>query len=250
MWWRNNPRAFRSVRDQSGEVAGFYLMFDPATIDPALLEQDRIVAQWWKHLGDEPVADKQRTLFLRRWLSRDDGEVPSSVQAACWLDVKRTYMEMRPHLRRVYLTLQDFTPYGAVAQRLGFQPLEGETQLGGNGYTSAMLDFGPSSVDGWLASLGTAELGMQEELLDSQAHELVLDGQRVKLTKLEFEVFQYLYDRKGIVLARASLVEEVWGWKYSGSNVVEAVVRTLRKKLGDRSSAIETIRGTGYRFRQ
>jgi len=250
MWWRKHPQAFHAVRDQNDEVAGFYLMFDPSTIDPALLKQDCIVAQWWKHLGDEPVPDKQCTLFLRRWLSRDDGEKPSSVQAACWLDIKRTYMEMRPQLRRVYLTLRDLTPYGPVAQRLGFQQLEGETQLGGNVYTSAMLDLGPSSVDGWLASLAAAELGMQEEVLDAQAHELVLDGERVKLTKLEFELFQYLYDRKGMVVSRASLVEDVWGWKHTGSNVVEAVVRTLRKKLDNRSSAIETIRGTGYRFRQ
>jgi DNA-binding response OmpR family regulator len=111
------------------------------------------------------------------------------------------------------------------------------------------LDLGPASVDGWLASLGAAELGVQQEMLDAQAHELVLNGQRVKLTKLEFEVFQYLYERPGIVVSRASLVEDVWGWKQTGSNVVEAVVRTIRKKLGDRSSTIETIRGTGYRFR-
>jgi DNA-binding response OmpR family regulator len=158
-------------------------------------------------------------------------------------------MEMRPQLRRVYLTLHDLTPYGPVAQRLGFQPLAGD-QLVDIRYTSAMLDFGSASVDGWLASLGAAELGVEQEMLDAQAHELVLDGQRVKLTKLEFEVFQYLYERKGVVVSRASLVEDVWGWKHTGSNVVEAVVRTLRKKLGDRSAAIETIRGTGYRFRK
>jgi DNA-binding response OmpR family regulator len=112
-----------------------------------------------------------------------------------------------------------------------------------------MLDFGPSSVDGWLARLGAAELGVEEEMLDAQAHELVLDGKRVKLTKLEFEVLQYLYHRKGVGVSRALLVEDVWGWKHTGSNVVEAVVRSLRKKLGNKSSLIETIRGLGYRFR-
>jgi DNA-binding response OmpR family regulator len=45
------------------------------------------------------------------------------------------------------------------------------------------------------------------------------------------------------------LIEDVWGWKQTGSNVIEAVIRSLRKKLGDRASAIETIRGSGYRFR-
>jgi len=42
----------------------------------------------------------------------------------------------------------------------------------------------------------------------------------------------------------------VWGWKHTSSNVVEAVVRTLRKKLGDKSSLIDTIRGSGYRLRK
>jgi hypothetical protein len=249
MWWSRVPQAFHVVRDEAGNVAGFYLMFDPATIDPMLLQSDAIVERWWAHLTDDPVPDNQRVLFLRRWLSREEGERPCSVQAACWLDIKRAYMEMRPLLRRVYLTLRDLSVYAPVAQRLCFQPLAGETNLSGTVYTSAMLDFGPSSVDGWLSVLGAAELGVEEEMLDPQAHELMLDGKRVKLTKLEFEVFQYLYQRKGVGVSRASLIEDVWGWKHTGSNVVEAVVRSLRKKLGDRSSSIETIRGLGYRFR-
>ena len=249
LWWNRLPQAFHVVRDEAGQVTGFYLMFDPTTIDSTLLHDDAIVESWWNHLTDDPLTDKQRVLFLRRWLSRADGERPCPVQAACWLDIKRTYMEMRPLLRRVYLTLHDLSVYAPIAQRLGFQTLAGETELSGTSYISAMLDFGPASVDGWLAGLGTAELGIEEEMLDAQAHELVLEGKRVKLTKLEFEVFQYLYHRKGTAVTRASLVEDVWGWKHTGSNVVEAVVRSLRKKLGDRSSLIETIRGLGYRFR-
>jgi DNA-binding response OmpR family regulator len=158
-------------------------------------------------------------------------------------------MVIRPSLRRVYLTLNDLEPYGRVAETLGFEPLSGERVLSGAPYYSVMLDFGPGSVDGWLAALGAAELNIEQELLDPQAHELVLNGNRVKLTKLEFDVFQYLYDRKGIAVSRASLVEDVWGWKQTGSNVIEAVMRTLRKKLGDKSTSIETIRGLGYRFR-
>ncbi len=34
-----------------------------------------------------------------------------------------------------------------------------------------------------------------------------------------------------------------------GSNVVDAVIHTLRKKLGGKASMIETVRGVGYRFR-
>jgi DNA-binding response OmpR family regulator len=35
-----------------------------------------------------------------------------------------------------------------------------------------------------------------------------------------------------------------------GSNVIEVAVGSIRRKLGDRSSAVETVRGMGYRFIQ
>jgi hypothetical protein len=114
-WWHNVPQAFHVARDQTGDVAGYYFMFDPTSVEPSLLQRDPLASKWWEHLSHAPVPENQRALFLRRWLSRDDGEKPSSVQATCWLDIKRTYMEMRPQLRRVYLALSDLTPYGPVA---------------------------------------------------------------------------------------------------------------------------------------
>ena len=250
LWWSRTPHAFQVARDDGGQVAGFYLMFDPASIDPQLQEGDPLVKYWSNHLTGNPPGDGQRVLFLRRWLSREEGERPGPVQAACWLDIKRTYLEMRPQLRRVYLGLRDLSIYAPVAVKLGFQPLAEQIDLSGATYTSAMLDFGPASVDGWLSRLGAAELGVAEGILDHQSHELLIDGKRVKLTKLEFEVFAYLYQRQGTGVSRAALVEDVWGWKHTGSNVVEAVMRSLRKKLGERADSLETIRGLGYRFRK
>src|SRR5262245_25388571 len=249
--WKQVPHCIQVARDSANQVAGFYVMFDPASINSSLLTNDPILQQWCNHIRSEPVPDKQQVLFLRRWLAREHGEKPSSVQAACWLDIKRVYMEMRPRLRRVYLCLEDLAKYAPVALKLGFQPLpDYAVKIGGTLYSSAVLDFGPQSVDGWLSGLAAAELGIDEqEPFDRQDHELVLGDNRVKLTKLEFEVFVYLYQHKGKAVTRAALIEDVWGWKQTGSNVIEAVVRSLRKKLGARASAIETIRGSGYRFR-
>jgi hypothetical protein len=252
LWLERMPEAFHVARNEDGAVEGFYLMFDSADAGSDRPVDDPIVEQWRRHLGDHAIVGNERVLFLRRWLSRECGERPSPVQAAFWLDIKRTYMEMRPHLRRVYLALSDLAAYAPVAQRLGFQILEGsDVQLEGAAYQSAVLDFGPLSVDGWLTRLAANELGVEvdEDWIDLDAHEVVLDGTRVKLTKLEFDLFVYLYRRKGRAVTRASLVEDVWGWKQTGSNVVEAVVRSLRKKLGSRKSLIETIRGSGYRYR-
>lgn len=116
--------------------------------------------------------------------------------------------------------------------------------------TSHVLDFGPASVDGWLTRIVATELQVEDDsILDVAQHQLVLGDRRVPLTKLEFDVFQYLYERPGSVVERAALLRDGWGYDYAGgSNVIEALVKSLRHKLGDRSAAIETVRGLGYRF--
>ena len=100
-----------------------------------------------------------------------------------------------------------------------------------------MLDFGPGSFDGWLSDLVVNELGLRpEEILDTAARELVNEEERVALTALEFGVLTYLRQREGKAVSRAELLGEVWEQRAnSGSNVVDVVVRSLRRKLGVRA---------------
>jgi AAA ATPase domain len=250
--WSDAPETFSVARDRKGTVAGFYCAFDPRAIRAQAYGEDPVVRSWLNHLEDHPIPRKQRVFFLRRWLSLREGEAPSAVQAACWLDVKRRYLEMRPDLRRVYLTVRDLAPYALAAVKLGFQVLADATvHAESEAYQSAMLDFGPASVDGWLARLVAAELGVEEGgLLDSAARELVIDGRRVGLTKLEFGVMEYLTRREGEAVSRVALLENVWGQSFDGgSNVVDVVIRGLRKKLANRAALIEAVQGVGYRLR-
>jgi hypothetical protein len=252
-WWRHLPNAFNAVRDRNGAVSGYYYMFNPATVKRSLFKEDPVILSWWEHLQEDPIPKKQQALFIRRWLGREMGEAPSPVQAACWLDIKRTYIEQRHYLRRVYVTVQDPNPYVPVLQTLGFKVLEHiDVQLDGNRYFSAVLDFGPDMVSGWLSGLVDTEVGIEHDgILDIDACELVIEGQRVGLTPLEFKVMNYLYHHEGKVCTRASLLDDVWGIKYEGgSNVVDAVIRSLRKKLSEKASLIETVSGMGYRFRK
>jgi hypothetical protein len=163
--------------------------------------------------------------------------------------VKRKYVELRPILRRVYLALNDLAPYAAAAQKLGFRLIEGD---GNKDYRSAMLDFGPSSVDGWLGRIVAAELGIEDDgMLDCAARELVVNGKRVGLSKLEFGVIEFLYRRSGEAVSRSSLLTQIWEQTYDGGgNVVDVVIRSLRKKLGERASLIETVHGVGCRLRR
>ena len=211
-----------------------------------------MVQAWSGHLREHPLARGQQALGLRRWLAADRGEAPGAAQAACWLDVKRAYMALRPALRRIYVVVQDVPAYWPVVERLGFRPIaESPVRLDGVDYTTVALDFGPGSVDGWLASLVADELGVADEpTLDEDARELSVQGQRVALTPLEFALLQHLRQREGRTVSRPELLREVWATEFTGgSNVVDAVVRSLRHKLGPAAIVVETVRGSGYRLR-
>ena len=252
-WWAKLPECFRVIRARDGSVAGFYCMADAASIGPLLRREDLLVQAWQTYLDKDPVPREARVLLLRRWLSVEHGESPSPVQAACWLDIKRTYMELRPRLRRVLTTVREPAPYGPTVERLGFRPVADATvELDGARYYTVVLDLGPLSVDGWLAGLVAAELGVEEEpVLDSGDRELSLGDRHIPLTPRECAVLAYLWQRDGKVVARGDLLDEVWEPDYDGgSNVVDVVVRSLRRKLGDRASMIETVRGAGYRLRR
>jgi DNA-binding winged helix-turn-helix (wHTH) protein len=136
--------------------------------------------------------------------------------------------------------------------RVGFRPLPGTSPTPDSHTPQTMvLDFGPGSVDGWLAALVANELSAAEAVhLDRAGRELILDERRLPLTPLEFMVLQYLMDREGQAVSRTALLDDVWHDSYQGgSNVVDVVVRSLRKKLGPRASAIETVSRLGYRYR-
>jgi hypothetical protein len=251
-WWEAAADKFAVARDRTGKAVGFYCLCEAESVPASIPAHDSVVSHWIEHLREDPLPPNEIALFLRRWLSEAEGENPSAIQAACWLDIKRTYLALRPRLRRVYLVLQDIAPYATVAQTLGFVPIpQANTGLDGRTYSTAMLDFGLSSVDGWLARLVAAELGVNaNEMLDIEARELVIDDCRIRLTRLEFQVFRYLREREGKAVAREAMIRDVWGYKYDvGSNVVEAIIKTLRKKLGKHSELIETVPGYGYKFK-
>jgi DNA-binding response OmpR family regulator len=71
-------------------------------------------------------------------------------------------------------------------------------------------------------------------------------GEEVKLTARELSILEYLLRRAGEVVSKADILDHVWDFAYDGGdNVVEVHVSALRRKLGP--SAVETVRGGGYR---
>lgn len=230
-------------------VGGFSIATRIADIPARIRQADPVVGAWREHLQANPVAPGEIVLVLRRWLDRDLGEAPSPTQAALWLDVKRTYMELRPDLRRIYTVLRDPGPYLPVMVELGFVPLE-PIKVGASMFHPVCLDFGPGSVDGWLAGLAARELGVDDtSLLDPQMRELIIDGRRVPLTRIELTLTELLLARTGAVVSRQEILHTVWHTNHEGSNIIEAAVGSLRRKLGPEAQRLETVRGVGYRLR-
>jgi len=86
--------------------------------------------------------------------------------------------------------------------------------------------------------------------VDIAGHRIWVSDEEVGLTALEFRLLTTLVKRRGRVQTREALLNHVW--EMSGdvtTRTVDTHVRRLRKKLGQASAYIETLRGVGYRFR-
>jgi DNA-binding response OmpR family regulator len=85
--------------------------------------------------------------------------------------------------------------------------------------------------------------------LDSPRHEVTRAGVLLSLGPKEFAVLEMLMAARGDVLSRTALFEGCWDERTDPtSNVVDAVLVQLRKRLGA-PDLIETVRGVGYRIR-
>lgn len=90
-------------------------------------------------------------------------------------------------------------------------------------------------------------------VLRTESRETLVDGRRVDLTAMEYELLLYLARRPGTAVTRQELLREVWGYNSQddASRTVDSHVKTLRLKLGDTADTprfIQTVRGTGYRL--
>ena len=93
-----------------------------------------------------------------RWaLGRRYGERPTPEVATLVIDLKRTYLQLRATLRRVYTVVADWPAAAPVLRVMGFDLLT-EVAVGGRRFVLACLDFGPGGVDAWIGRHVLAEL--------------------------------------------------------------------------------------------
>ncbi len=85
--------------------------------------------------------------------------------------------------------------------------------------------------------------------IDSDSHEVFVNGEEVSLTALEFRLLKQLVDRRGRVQTRDQLLSDVWGYSADiTTRTVDTHIKRLREKLGPIGKYVQTIRGVGYKF--
>jgi hypothetical protein len=253
-WCEAAPRSFHCVRDPAGQVVAFSCVLRADEFAAETLEQDPATRVWLSHLAEEPVRADESVLMMPRLLGPGRHGASSPEQAALILHLKRHYLELRPRLRRLYSEIPPDADFDMFLRPAGFCDVPTHpVRWGEREHRTVMLDFGPDSVDGWLGRLVAAavrEPSAPAVWIDRASRELVVDGQRTALTGRELEVLQYLMERAGDAVKRGDLLDDLWGTHYEGgSNVIDVVVLSLRKKLGVRAATIETVVRFGYRYR-
>ncbi len=92
-------------------------------------------------------------------------------------------------------------------------------------------------------------LKLGEIVVDRAAREVLVGGTIVGLTAREFDLLVYLAERRGKIVRRSELLENVWGTGYDGGpRTLDIHVRRLRAKLGP-GLELATSRGAGYGLR-
>jgi DNA-binding response OmpR family regulator len=88
--------------------------------------------------------------------------------------------------------------------------------------------------------------------IDARTHLVVVDGRRVALRRLEFQLLDVLAGEPERVFARRELLRDVWGFRSSGSTrTVDSHASRLRHKLAPDAPHrwVVGVRGIGYRLR-
>ena len=80
------------------------------------------------------------------------------------------------------------------------------------------------------------------------SRQVMLDGQLLPLTRLEFDLLLFLAERPRRVFTRGQLLAGVWGYEHTGERTVDVHVRRLRLKLGGNLPIVTTVYGVGYRL--
>ena len=107
-------------------------------------------------------------------------------------------------------------------------------------------------VGGGEEPLPGGEIRQPPFLLNVRNRTLEKNGQRVKLTQVEYAIMKYFMENPGKALSREEILDTVWGRDYFGElKIVDVNIRRLRLKIEDNvqnPTFITTVWGYGYKW--
>ena len=96
-------------------------------------------------------------------------------------------------------------------------------------------------------------LQFEDLVMDTSTRDVTRGGRAISLTRTEFALLHLLLQNPRHVLARQTILEEVWGYDFPTSgNALEVYIGYLRRKTeaGGESRLVHTVRGVGYVLRE
>ena len=102
------------------------------------------------------------------------------------------------------------------------------------------------------AVLSPDEISDPPFLLNTRNRTLEKNGQRVKLTQVEYSIIKLFMENPGKALSREEILDAVWGKDYFGElKIVDVNIRRLRIKIEDNAQKptfVNTVWGYGYKW--
>ena len=122
------------------------MVVEAAAVVPELRRSDPVASAMAADLEARPLQRGGRALLVRRMLTSERGAQPCPELALMVVDLKRTYLEMRPDLLRVYDAAPTDGPLAPMLGALGFTPV-----VNGRSIDLWALEMPAGSVDAWIA---------------------------------------------------------------------------------------------------
>ena len=102
------------------------------------------------------------------------------------------------------------------------------------------------------AAVEAGEINQPPFLLNTRNRTLEKNGQRIKLTQVEYAIMRVFMENPGKALSREEILDRVWGRDYFGElKIVDVNIRRLRLKIEDNvqnPTFITTVWGYGYKW--
>lgn len=128
-------------------------------------------------------------------------------------------------------------------------------EYGGDDYIQKPYSLGVllAKVKAVLKRYGSSSAEFKDGYLhvNFAAKQVFVNGREVKLTALEFRLLAYLIERRGKVISKRELFENVWQDKFTGDGTLNVHIRRIREAIEENANSpryIITVWGEGYKF--